>query len=290
MRRSLALAFLLTIATQANAADWPQWLGLKRDGATTEIVKPWKEPLKILWKQPVGEGDGAPVIANGEVYLHTRTPGKYEESVAAFEADTGKPLWKTPYPRRKADFLYGSGPRGACCVAEGKVYTFGITGVLSCFDSDGGKLVWQVDIAKEYKAPTLFFGNSCSPLVEGDRVLFNVGAKGGVDRRLRYQNRQGNLEEARRQGQLFLAHRYWQRRHTPSDFPDGGRPGIALSQGRIPFLATSAQRQNQRKLDDSGAGRRHAIRRLDHGREYWPPPRKRRRQTCRQTNMEKTRN
>ena len=178
MRKITALLFTLTIATWASAADWPQWLGAKRDGGTTEIVKPWKEPLKILWKKPVGEGDGAPVIAKGKVYLHTRTPGKYEESVAAFQADTGKPLWKTAYPRRKAEFLYGSGPRGACCVADGKVYSFGITGVLSCFDADDGTQVWQVDTAKEYQAPTPFFGNSCSPLVEGDSVLVNVGAKG----------------------------------------------------------------------------------------------------------------
>ena len=178
MRKITALLFTLTIGTWASAADWPQWLGAKRDSGTTEIVRPWKEPLKILWKEPVGEGDGAPVIAKGKVYLHARTPGKYEESVAAFQADTGKPIWKTAYPRRKADFLYGSGPRGACCVADGKVYSFGITGVLSCFDADDGKQVWQVDIAKEYQAPTPFFGNSCSPLVEGDTVLVNVGAKG----------------------------------------------------------------------------------------------------------------
>jgi outer membrane protein assembly factor BamB len=168
----------LVLGTSAGAADWPQWLGVKRDGGTTEIVKPWKEPLKILWKEPVGEGDGAPVIVKGKVYLHTRTPGKYEESLAAFDADTGKPLWRTAYPRRKADFLYGSGPRGCPCVADGKVYTFGITGLFTCFDADKGDSLWQVDTAKEFQAPTPFFGNSCSPIIESNRVLLNVGAKG----------------------------------------------------------------------------------------------------------------
>jgi outer membrane protein assembly factor BamB len=178
MRRISALVIPVLIAGYASAADWPQWLGAKRDSSTTEVVKTWKDPLKILWKEPVGEGDGAPIIVKGKVYLHTRTPKKYEESVAAFDADTGKPIWKTAYPRKKADFLYGSGPRGACCVAAGKVYAFGITGVLTCFDADKGDRVWQVDIAKEYQAPTPFFGNSCSPIVEGGRVLVNVGAKG----------------------------------------------------------------------------------------------------------------
>jgi outer membrane protein assembly factor BamB len=178
MRKIAAFLVVLVLGTSANAADWPQWLGVKRDSGTTEIVKPWKEPLKILWKESVGEGNAAPVIAKGKVYLHARTAGQYEESLAAFDAGTGKPLWKTAYPRRKADFLYGSGPRGAPCVVDGKVYSFGITGVLSCFNADKGDLLWQVDTAKDFQAPTPFFGNSCSPIVEEDRVILNVGAKG----------------------------------------------------------------------------------------------------------------
>ena len=34
MRKSLALGFLLLIATCASADDWPQWLGIKRDGVS----------------------------------------------------------------------------------------------------------------------------------------------------------------------------------------------------------------------------------------------------------------
>src|SRR5262245_27074733 len=42
MRKVASLAILLTAALFARADDWPQWLGLKRDGASAEIVKPWK--------------------------------------------------------------------------------------------------------------------------------------------------------------------------------------------------------------------------------------------------------
>lgn len=172
------------VAANLTAADWPQWLGPKRDGATTEIVKPWKEPLPIVWKQKVGvvekqiQGHGGPVVAGGKTFLFFRTPGKYEETLACFDADSGKPLWSTPYPRKKADFAYGNDPRSAPCVVGGKVYTYGITGVLTCFNAADGKIDWQTDAGADYKMPSLVFGASCSPIVVGDVVLVNIGAKG----------------------------------------------------------------------------------------------------------------
>lgn len=178
MRRIVSLCILFVFGTAAAADDWPQWLGAKRDGASTETVKPWKEPLKILWQQPVGEGHGGPVIAKGKVYLHARTPGKNEEVLAVFEAESGKPIWKTTYPRKETQIAFGNGPRGCPCVDDGKVYTFGISGILACYDANADKILWQVNTAKEYSPPGLIFGCSCSPIVVDGKVIVNVGAKG----------------------------------------------------------------------------------------------------------------
>src|SRR5262249_52369732 len=38
--------------------------------------------------------------------------------------------------------------------------------------------LWQVDTLKKFDAKNLTFGVSCSPLVDGKRVLVNVGGKG----------------------------------------------------------------------------------------------------------------
>ena len=112
MRILVALCSCLWLAGTAGADDWPQWLGVHRDGGSKEIVKPWKEPLKVLWKTPVGEGHGGPVVVKGKVYLHFGTPNKFEENLAVFDADTGKPLWKNTYPRGKqVKFPFGNGPR-----------------------------------------------------------------------------------------------------------------------------------------------------------------------------------
>jgi outer membrane protein assembly factor BamB len=178
MRNILIVGSLLLGATALRAEDWPQWLGPRRDGSSTDVVKPWKEPLKIAWTQPLGEGHGAPIVAKGKVYIHARVAGMNEEALLAFDADSGKPLWNASYPRPETKIPFGNGPRGCPAISNGKLYSYGITGILTCCDAETGKIVWQVDAGKEYNPPALTFGCSCSPLVEGDVVLVNIGAKG----------------------------------------------------------------------------------------------------------------
>jgi outer membrane protein assembly factor BamB len=178
MRKLVSLVAFLSITACACAADWPQWLGPNRDGSSAEIVKSWKGALNVLWKAPVAAGHGGPVVSNGVVYLHCAGASKFEEALCAFDAVTGELKWQSPYVRRNEFFEFGNCPRATPTVMDGKVYTFGVTGVLSCFNADKGKLLWQVDAAKAYDAPPPAFGFSCSPIVVDELVLINVGATG----------------------------------------------------------------------------------------------------------------
>ena len=178
MNRLLSLTLLLACAAPASAADWAQWLGPKRDGATPEKVEPWKEAPKALWRQPVGPGFSVPAIAAGRVFVHARVKGKEAEEVVAFDAKTGKELWRDAYDRAPYRSVINTGPQASPTVAGGRVYTFGITGVLSCYQADNGKRLWQVDAFKKLKATLPRFGVCCSPLVVGNRVIVSVGGKG----------------------------------------------------------------------------------------------------------------
>lgn len=178
MPRLPVTLLLLVCTAPASAGDWPQWLGPRRDASTSEKVAPWKDKLEVVWRQPVGEGNSSPVVADGRVFIHAKIADKNEEEVVAYDARTGKELWRTPYPRAEFQSEYGNGPRGTPTVVDGKVYTFGITGVLTCFAADTGKIAWQVDTIKDFNTPKMTFGMAGSPLVEGDKVLVNIGAKG----------------------------------------------------------------------------------------------------------------
>jgi outer membrane protein assembly factor BamB len=178
MRRLVAIGFLLLWIGSSSAGDWPQWLGPNRDNSTSEIVEAWKVRPKVIWKQNIGEGNSSPVVAEGRVFLLARGPGENEENLTAFDARIGKMLWKSHYARAAFKSLYGNGPRATPAVSCGRIFTFGITGVLTCFETANGKQSWQVDTWKDFHPTPLVFGASCSPLVAGENVLVNVGAKG----------------------------------------------------------------------------------------------------------------
>jgi outer membrane protein assembly factor BamB len=178
MQRLTSLTVLLLFSGLATAGDWPQWLGPFRDGSSKEKVAPWKEAPKVLWRHPTGEGNGAPVVAAGKVYFFAKVKDKEEEEVTCLDAKTGKHVWRTAYPRGSIVTLFGAGPRSTPVVADGRIITYGITGLLTCFDAEKGTQTWQVDTRKEYSPAKLAFGAACSPLLAGRNVLVNVGGEG----------------------------------------------------------------------------------------------------------------
>jgi outer membrane protein assembly factor BamB len=173
-----AFSCMLGMVLTLHAADWPQWLGPKRDGGTTESVEPWKDSPKELWRARVGVGFSTPVIVDGRAFVHARVNGKDREELIAFDAKSGKLLWRQPYERAPYSSVLNTGPQATPTVAGNRVYTFGITGVLSCFDAEKGKQIWQVDSFKKLNATLPRFGVCCSPLVIGNRVLVAVNGKG----------------------------------------------------------------------------------------------------------------
>jgi RNA polymerase sigma factor (sigma-70 family) len=128
---------------------WPQWRGPNRDGVVHGVTAPrqWPRALKEEWKVAVGKGVASPVVAGGKVYLFTRQKDD-AELVQCFSLAGGKEIWRSkPCP---APYRVGVGegnaddrPRSTPTVAGNRVFTLGMTGVLSCLDARTGKLLWR---------------------------------------------------------------------------------------------------------------------------------------------------
>src|ERR1035438_7572928 len=142
-RLTLCIAGLLVVAW---AEDWPQWRGLHRDGTAVGFPEPkaWPEKLTLKWKVAVGEGHSSPVVADGRVYVHTRQGDR--EVVTALRPETGHTIWQEsydePYKMNPAATSHGKGVKSTPVVEDGRIFTFGINGTLSCFDAKTGKPQW----------------------------------------------------------------------------------------------------------------------------------------------------
>ena len=158
----LVLSFVLLVA-----GDWPQFLGPTRNGVSVETVN-W--PPAVVWHKDAGEGFAGPVAAQGRVIYFYRSNNK--EIIDCLDANSSAKIWSYDYPTTyRDDFGFDEGPRSAPAIADGAVFTFGAQGVLTALDFATGKKRWSVATG----AKKGWFGVAGSPLVEGGKVMVNVG-------------------------------------------------------------------------------------------------------------------
>lgn len=156
--------------------DWLQFRGSGRDSKVTgfKVPKTWPASLKQVWKVTVGFGDASPVISGNKIFLATRQGEN--ETILCLDASTGKELWKTQYSAPAVTGPAGShpGPRSTPAVADGKVVTFGVSGILTCLDAATGKVLWKRENPGNV-VPQFFTG--MSPLLIDGLCIAHLGTK-----------------------------------------------------------------------------------------------------------------
>lgn len=173
---AVALLGTAAIASAQNAAqDYPQWRGRNRDGAVSGFAAPnaWPDTLTLKWKVDIGPGYSTPIVVGNRVFTFTRREGN--EVLLALDAATGKKIWETsyaaPYKMNPATKAHGDGPKSTPTFANGKLYTLGISGIVSAFDASNGKILWQTAAPKVDP----LYGTAMSPIIERDAVIVHVG-------------------------------------------------------------------------------------------------------------------
>jgi outer membrane protein assembly factor BamB len=165
--------------TLAVAADWPQWRGPARDGLVPALAPraTWPKTLAVGWKAPVGIGHASPVVVGERVYVFTRE-GE-EEVLQALELGSGKRVWRQSYPApytlNSAAASHGKGPKATPAVADGRIFTLGISGKLVALDAASGRLLWRKDFSEQYRQTSPIYGAATSPLVDRGLVIAWVG-------------------------------------------------------------------------------------------------------------------
>lgn len=177
--RWLLLGVLVgSVSPAARAGDWPQWRGPNRDARVTGFKAPkaWPKELTQKWKIPVGDGVATPALVGDKLYVFTRQGGK--EILRCLDANSGSEVWKDEYETGGATGPASSfsGPRCSPAVAEGKVVTLGVRGILSCYDAAKGTKLWRKD---DFKGAVPRFFTSSSPIVADGLCVAELGGEGG---------------------------------------------------------------------------------------------------------------
>jgi len=180
MRKVNFIAALILLAVcSASAQEWNQWRGPNRDGVAAAFSPPkaWPKTLTQKWKVTVGSGYSSPVVSGSRIYVHTNRED--QETVSSIDLNTGKILWSKSYPSAFAKNQYAAkmdgGPFSTPLVDRGKLYTLGVTAILTCFDARDGRVLWRKDFSKQIDTSKLFCGTAMSPVADNGSVIVHVG-------------------------------------------------------------------------------------------------------------------
>ena len=174
-RLALVAPLLVIGLVPLAAQDWPQWRGPARDGLIRGFKEPasWPKELTKRWNVEIGPGYATPLVVGDRLYVFTRQGDN--EVLQALDPATGKTVWRTSYPApfkmNPATAPHGPGPKSTPTFAGNRLFTLGISGIVTAFDATSGKQIWQ----RPHDATEPLYHTGMSPLVAGNLMILHVG-------------------------------------------------------------------------------------------------------------------
>jgi outer membrane protein assembly factor BamB len=162
-----------------GSADWPNWRGIHFDGKSpvTGIQTDWSKGLKELWtvnylcQDQATASWSSPVIQGNRLVVSGRD--EKNDLIFCINSDSGELIWMGKY-EAEAGSSHGPGPRATPFINENKVYTFGRSGDLVCWQLEDGKILWRKNV-KEVVGIEPTWGFSTTPLVLDNKVIVQGG-------------------------------------------------------------------------------------------------------------------
>jgi outer membrane protein assembly factor BamB len=170
------ILFVIPLSAQRPSSDWTQWRGPNRDGVAPAPAdaQAWPEKLNQKWKVEVGLGYATPLVVGNRIYQFARKGER--EVMMGIDADSGKVLWETGHEAKftmmSATVQHGPGPKSTPVFSDGRLYSIGMTGIVTAYDAASGKQLWQKPGST---LVPMFTTHSFSPIIDRGVVIFHLG-------------------------------------------------------------------------------------------------------------------
>ena len=189
---------LLCLATEAFAADWPQYRGPQRSdvSAETGLLQEWPAsgPPLVWTYADAGVGYSGPAIVGDRLYtLGGRGDKEFLIALDLASVADGivKEAWSTPVGPLFTweGNRWSAGPSTTPTVDGELIFALGGMGDLLCAEAATGKEIWRKNLPEELAAEVnpigggpkkLGWGFTGSPLIDGERLIVVPGGPKGT--------------------------------------------------------------------------------------------------------------
>ncbi len=176
----------LGIIDEVVPGNWPRFRGADFDNISkdqTPLAESWDTSgPPVVWQVTLGEGYAGPAVYNGRVYVLDYNEKRKADMLRCFSLKSGKELWRRWYT---VEFKRNHGySRTIPAVTENYIVTIGPRSHVMCLDPADGRLLWTIDMEREYGVPGSakgkitpeFYSGQC-PLIDNDVAVFAPGVK-----------------------------------------------------------------------------------------------------------------
>jgi outer membrane protein assembly factor BamB len=175
-----------SIANEIIPGSWPRFRGSDFDNISKDpapLAEMWDTSgPPIMWKITLGEGYAGPAVLNGRVYVLDYNEKRKADMLRCFSLKSGDELWRRWY---NVEFKRNHGySRTIPAVTDKYVVTIGPRSHVMCVNPIDGKLLWSLDLEKEYGIPGTvkgkitpeFYSGQC-PLIDNEMAIIAPGGK-----------------------------------------------------------------------------------------------------------------